>query len=151
MEVKQLDLVAPADQGFPELLASFKNNFSVNLQAEIVNYRVFYDTFDWRLYNNGAVLEVHEAGQSRRIYWRADKNGDLKIQLGLRRVPQLASDLAECEFRRQLQSVISVRELVPRIKIKIKRLPLVVLDKNKKVVVRLSFDEQSRKAINGWP
>jgi CHAD domain-containing protein len=142
MEVKQLDLVAPADQGFPELLASFKNNFSVNLQAEIVNYRVFYDTFDWRLYNNGAVLEVHEAGQSRRIYWRADKNGDLKIQLGLRRVPQLASDLAECEFRRQLQSVISVRELVPRIKIKIKRLPLVVLDKNKKVVVRLSFDEQ---------
>ena len=143
MAITQLEFIIPADHGFSELLASFKNSFYANLQAETVNYRVFYDTFDWRLYNNGAVLEVHEEeGQSRRIYWRADKDSDLKIQLGLRQVPQLASDLAQSEFCRQLQSVISVRELVPRIKIKTKRLPLVVLDKNKKVVVRLSFDEQ---------
>jgi len=141
MAIKQLDFVFPADHGFSELLASFQNNFYVKLQAETVNYRVFYDTFDWRLYNNGSVLEVHEEGQSRRIYWRADKDGDLKIQLGLRQVPQLATDLADSEFCRQLQSVISVRELIPRIKIKIKHLPLVVLDKNKKVVVRINFDE----------
>jgi len=141
MANKPLDLVIPVDQGFSELLASFQNNFHVNVQADTVNYRVFYDTFDWLLYNNGSVLEVHEEGQSRRIYWRADKDSDLKIQLGLRQVPQLASDLADCEFRRQLQSVISVRELIPRIKIKIKHLPLVVLDNNEKVVVRVSFDE----------
>jgi CHAD domain-containing protein len=141
MAAKQLDLVVPPDQGFSEQLASFQNNFHVNVLAEKANYRVFYDTFDWLLYNNGSALEAHEEGQSRRIYWRADKDSDLRIQLGLRHVPQLASDLAESEFRRQLQSVISVRELIPRVKIKIKRLPLVVLDKNKKVVVRISFDE----------
>jgi CHAD domain-containing protein len=141
MAIKQLDLIIPVDQGFSELLASFQNNFYVNVQAEAVNYRVFYDTFDWLLYNNGSVLEVHEDGQLRRIYWRADRESDLRIQLGLKQVPQLASDLAECEFRHQLQSVISVRELIPRIKIKIKRQPLVVLDKNDKVVVRINFDE----------
>lgn len=141
MRIKQIELIIPVAQGFSELLASFQNNFHVNVQAETANHRVFYDTFDWLLYNNGSVLELHEEGQSRRIYWRADKDSDLKIQLGLKQVPQLASDLAECEFRRQLQSVISVRELIPRIKIKVKHLPLVVLDKNKKVVVRLSFDE----------
>ena len=141
MANKQLDLVIPADQGFSELLASFQNNFYVKVQAETVSHRVFYDTFDWLLYNNGSVLEVHEEESLRRIYWRADKDGDLKIQLGLKQVPQLASDLAECEFRRQLESVISVRELIPCIKIKIKRQPLLVLDKNDKVVVRLNFDE----------
>jgi len=141
MAIRQLDFVVPLDQGFSELLASFQNNFYVKVQAETANYRVFYDTFDWRLHNNGSVLEVHEEGESRRIYWRAEKGGDLKIQLGLGQVPQLASDLAESEFRRQLQSVISVRELIPRIRIKIKHLPLVVLDKNKKVVVRISLDE----------
>lgn len=141
MAIKQLDLVVPADQGFSELLASFQKNFHVNAQNETINYRVFYDTFDWLLYNNGSVLEAHEQGQTRRIYWRADKDSDLKIQLGLRQVPQLASDLAECEFRRQLKSVISVRELLPRIKVKIKRLPLVVLDTSEKVVVRINFDE----------
>ena len=141
MAINQLDLVFPADQGFSELLAAFQKNFHVNVLAETVNHRVFYDTFDWLLYNNGSALEVHEEGQSQRIYWRADKDSDLTIQLGLGQVPQLASDLAECEFRRQLQSVISVRELIPRIKIKIKRLPLAVLDKNEKVVVRIGFDE----------
>jgi CHAD domain-containing protein len=40
-----------------------------------------------------------------------------------------------------LQSVISVRELIPRIKIKIKHLPMVVLDKSEHAVVRISFDE----------
>ncbi len=141
MAIKQLNFVIPADHGFPELLASFQNNFYVNLLAETIGYRVFYDTFDWRLYNNGSVLAVHEEGPSRRIYWRADNGGDLKIQLGLSQVPQLAGDLAECEFRRQLQNLISVRELIPRIKLKIKNQPLVVLDKNNKAVVRISLDE----------
>lgn len=141
MAMKQLDLVFSSDQGFPELLASFQNNFHVNVQAETVNYREFYDTFDWLLYNNGSRLEVHEEGQSRRVYWRADKDSDLIIQLGLRQVPQLASDLADSEFRHQLQSVISVRELIPRITVRIKRLPSVVLGNNEKVVVRINFDE----------
>ncbi len=141
MKNKQLDLVIPVDQSLPELLASFQNNFYVNVLPDTVCYRVFYDTFDWLLYNNGAVLEVHEQGQSCRIYWRANQHGTLRIQLGLNHVPQLASDLPDSDFRHQLHSVISVRELVPQIRIKIKRLPLVVLDKHEKVVARVNFDE----------
>ncbi len=136
----QLDFVIPENQSISELVSLLQNNFPVRVLAETVNNRVFYDTFDWRLYKNGSVLEKHEDGQPGKIYWRAGKHGKLKIQLGLRKVPRLASDLADCEFRQQLQSVISVRELTPRIKIKVKRLPLVVLDKHEKVVVRLNFD-----------
>lgn len=138
---KQLDLIIPVDQGFSELLASFQNNFYVKLRPETVNYRVFYDTFDWLLYNNGSVLELHEDGQSQRVYWRADRESDIKIQLGMKDMPHLATDLPDSGFRRQLQSIISVRELVPRIKIKIKRQPMEVLDKHEKVVVRINFDE----------
>jgi CHAD domain-containing protein len=141
MAIKQLDLVVPAEQGFSELLSSFQNKFHVNVLAETVNYRVFYDTFDWRLYNNGSLLELHEDEQSRRVYWRADNDSNLKLQLGLGQVPQLASDLAECGFRHQLQSVISVRELIPHIRIKIKRLPLVVLNSNEMAAVEIYLDE----------
>jgi CHAD domain-containing protein len=141
MANNQLDLVIPVDQGFAELLASFQNNFYVKLQPETVNYRVFYDTFDWLLYNSGAVLELHEEGELRRIYWRTDRNARPRIVLGINEVPQLASELPDSEFRKQLKSIISVRELVPRIKIKIKRQPMTVLDKNEKVVVRINFDE----------
>jgi len=137
----QLDYAIPLDQGFSELLSSLQQNFQIRIQAETISHRVFFDTFDWLLYKNGSVLEMHEDEQSRKIYWREQKEGELKIQLGLNKMPHLATDLPAGEFRQQLQSVISVRELLPRIRIKIKRLPLVLLDKNEKVVVRINLDE----------
>jgi CHAD domain-containing protein len=137
----QLNFILPADQSFPELISSLHITFPVRQQPETVCYRIFYDTVDWLLYNNGCQLEMHEDAQSRRIYWRAHKDAHLKIQLGLGQVPRLASELPECEFRTQLTSIISVRELTPRIKIRIKRTPVVVLNKNEKAVVRLHIDE----------
>jgi len=141
MADQQLAFAIPLDQGFSELLSLLQKNFQIRIQAETVSHRVFFDTFDWLLYKNGSVLEMHEDGRSRKIYWRAEKDNALKIQLGLNKVPHLAKDLPDSEFRQQIQSVISVRELLPRVRIKIKRLPLVLLDKNEKVVVRISLDE----------
>ena len=135
------DFVLPADQGFAELITSLQDTFPLRSQAETVYHRVFYDTVDWLLYNNGCALEMHEDEKSRRIYWRADRETRLKLQLGLKRVPQLAIDLPDGEFREQLASVIHVRELMPRVKIRIKRIPLVVLNKNKKIVVRINLEE----------
>jgi len=140
MSEKQHSFIIPDDQSISALVSLLQKTFSVRVQAETVFHRVFYDTFDWRLTKNGSTLEMHDDGLSHRIYWRADKDSKLKIQLGLRKVPRLAGDLPACKFRQQLQSVISVRELLPRIKIRIKRQSLAVLDKNEKVVVRLNLD-----------
>jgi CHAD domain-containing protein len=137
----QLDFALPEEQDFPGLIALLQNNFNVRPHNETVSHRIFYDTFDWLLYNNGAVLEVHEDEQCRKVYWRENKNAKLRIQLGISQVPHRASELPESEFRKQLQSVISVRELIPRIKIKIKRLPLTIVDTHEKVVVRIYLDE----------
>ena len=140
MPDNQHSYVIPDDLKIPALVSLLQETFPLQVQAESVYHRVFYDTFDWRLYKHGAVLEVHDDGQSQRIYWRADKDGRLKIQLGVRKLPRLAADLPICEFRQQLQSVIAVRELLPRIKLRIKRQSFAVLDENKKVVVRLNID-----------
>ena len=137
-----LEFVIPGNQDLQEIVASLQNSFSVRVHDETVCHRVFYDTFDWRLYNSGAVLEVHEGeGPNQRIYWRAGKEDELRIHPGLKHVPHFASELPPCEFQQQLQSAISVRELLPRINIKIKRLPLTIVDANDKVVVRLNLDE----------
>lgn len=140
MPDNQHSFVIPENQSISALVSLLQETFSVQGQAETVYHRVFYDTFDWRLYKNESVLEVHDDGPSNRIYWRADKDGQLKIQLGLKQVPRLAVDLPAGAFRQQLQSVIYVRELFPRLKLRINRQSLVVLDNNKKIVVRLNFD-----------
>ncbi len=137
----QHEFVVPSDQSFSELIPSLETTFRVRQQAETISYRIFYDTVDWLLYNNGCVLEMHEDEQSRKIYWRAGKDAQLKIQLGLRQVPRFANELPQCEFRRQLTSTISVRELTPRIKIKIKRIPVFILNKKEKAIVHVKLDE----------
>jgi CHAD domain-containing protein len=140
MPENQHSFVVPDDQDIPALISLIQETFPVQVLADTVYHRVFYDTFDWRLHKHGAVLEVHDDGKSHRIYWRADKDGRLKIQLGVSKVPHLAADLPAGEFRRQLQPVIAVRELLARIKLRIKRQSFAVLDKNKKIVVRLNLD-----------
>ena len=141
MSKKQLDLVVPLGQNLSELLVSFQNDFDVKVLPRSVCHRLFYDTFDWLLFNSGAALELHEEQQSRRVYWRSDRNSRPRIQLGLKDVPQLANELPQSDFRRQLQAVVSVRELRPRIRIRVTRRPLVVLDANDQVAVRVSLDE----------
>lgn len=144
MPVEQHSYIIPENQSISALVSLLQKSFSVRILPETVYHRVFYDTFDWRLTRNGSILEVHDDGLSPRIYWRADKDSQSniqpKIQLGLKKVPRLADDLPPCALRQQLKSVISVRELLPRIKIRIKRQSLAVLDESEKVVVRLNFD-----------
>lgn len=137
----QHKFVVPSDQSFSELISSLATTFRVHQQAETNSYRIFYDTVDWLLYNSGCMLEMHEDEQARKVYWRAGKDAQSKIQLGLRQVPRFAKELPDCEFRKQLASVISVRELTPRIKVKIKRRPLVVLNKKGKAIVHIRLDE----------
>lgn len=141
MANKQLEFAIPVDQSFTELLSLLQKKFTIRIQPKAVAHRVFFDTFDWLLYKNGAVLEMHEDDHASRIYWRAQKDGEIKLQLGIKAIPHLATDLPAGEFRQQLQSIISVRELLPKIKIKIKRLPLVVLNKNERVVLRINLDD----------
>ena len=137
----QLDFVIPDELSTAELLVRLREEFSVRAQGEAVIHRVFYDTFDWRLYKNGSVLEMQEDGRGCKIYWRAGKRAKSRIQLGLKKVPQLASELPDGDLRQQLQSVISVRELTTRIKVRINRLSYTVLDKRDKVVVRIYIDK----------
>jgi len=140
MAVDQHSYIIPENQSISALVSLLKASFSVRMLPETVYHRVFYDTFDWRLTRNGSSLEMLDDSPSSSIYWRADSDSKPKIQLGLRKVPHLADDLPPCELQQQLKSVIDVRELSPRIKIRIKRQSLAVLDENEKVVVRLHFD-----------
>ena len=140
MPVDQHSYVIPENQSISTLISLLKKSFSVRILPETVYHRVFYDTFDWRLTRNGLTLEMQDDGPLPRVYWRADRDSKPKIQLGLRKVPRQAGDLPPCQLRQQLQSVISVRELSPRIKVRIKRQSLAVLDESEKVVVRLYFD-----------
>jgi CHAD domain-containing protein len=140
MPDNQHSFIIPEDQSVPALVSLLQEAFPVQVQAESVYHRVFYDTFDWRLFKHGSALEVHDDGKSHRIYWRADKDGKLKIQLGLNKIPHLAAELPAGDFRQQLQSIITVRELLSRVKVRINRRSFAVLDKHKKIVVRLYFD-----------
>ncbi len=101
----------------------------------------FFDSFDWRLYGSGRVLEEEGSGRRRRLTLRA-----LGSPMPLRVVhksalPRFARDLAEDDpLRADLEPALDIRALLPRIRYVAQRKSLRVLDDDGKTVLRVDME-----------
>ena len=141
MAKNQHEYILPETSSTADFIASLQSIFTIREEHEAVIWRTFYDTFDWRLFNQGASLELYKDQTSPKVYWRADKDSARKIQLGLSSVPRFIDHMPRSNLRKQLEPIQKMRELLPRIKLKIKRQPIVVLNDEGRIIVRLNVDE----------
>jgi CHAD domain-containing protein len=74
----------------------------------------YFDTFDWRLFARGYLLEEHRSGSSRHLHWRALHNGAPDRVLPNARMPHFAHELPAGPFRDRLASVTEPRALLPQ-------------------------------------
>ena len=141
MAKNQHDYILPDTKSIADFITSLQSSFKIRLEPETISWRTFYDTFDWRLFNNGSTLELLRDQASPKIYWRADKDSERKIQLGLSAIPRFVDDLPASRLRKQLEPLQKMRELLPRVKIKIKRQPISVLNDEDRIIARINMDE----------
>ncbi len=101
--------------------------------------RVYFDTFDWRLYNSGSVLEISTDHPGFRLTWRRLLSGELLAQSSLRKIPQLANDLIAPGLREQLKAVLGVRALMPQITVNSSTRCLRLIDGDEKTTLRIEL------------
>jgi CHAD domain-containing protein len=141
MAKNQHEYILPETRSIADFIASLQSIFTIREEPEAVIWRTFYDTFDWRLFNQGASLELYKDKTSPKVYWRAGKDSARRIQLGLSSVPRFIDHMPRCDLHKQLEPIQKKRELLPRVKLKIKRRPIVVLNDEDRIIVRLNIDE----------
>ncbi len=75
----------------------------------------YFDTFDWRLFSQGYVLEEHRNGCSNHLHWRCIANGAPDRILPNARMPHFAHELPAGAFRDRLSRCTEPRALLPQV------------------------------------
>jgi CHAD domain-containing protein len=105
--------------------------------------RTYYDSFDWRLYNNNSVLEECIDGKQRTLELRTLDNNRPLARARLKRSPGFIHDLPQGRLRDNLAPVLEMRELSPLVRIRSRVRSLRMLNKDKKTIARVRIEEST--------
>ncbi len=111
--------------------------------------RIYYDSFDWRLYQAGALLEGGGVNGSARLRLRGLDSGNLEADQVLEARPRFAWDLPDGALRERLQPLLEMRALLPRLELESRIQALRLLDDQDKTVLRLQFEQHRFKDPDG--
>lgn len=117
--------------------------YSFEAERERHLERTFLETFDWRVYHAGSIIESISGGQGVELIWRKRKNGMLLHRAMLDGPPGFVQDLPHGTFHDNLAPVLEMRKLLPLVRIESSQQMLRVLGDEDKTVVRLEL-ERSR-------
>lgn len=134
-----------ADLG--HLLAEIERRLVLERESSRTSARVVYDTFDWRLFNEGTVFEVETEPEPNAV-WRSFASGEVLGRFPGRLTPRFADDLPETPATARLADLIEMRALLPLATIISTRTVLRVLGDEAKTIGRVVVDEAS---LEGGP
>ncbi len=117
--------------------AILADKYSYRLEEPLSEKWIFYDTFDWRLYNKSLILYL----SGRELILRGLSNGEYRDGLTCNNWSAFAAGLQESTLKHNLQSIIGVRSLLILTEIHTIARVYRILNKEEKTVSRLVFVE----------
>ena len=95
-----------------ELLQQVRGKFQV-MEAQQSSQRVDYlDTFDWRIWRRGDVLEYHEFNRQKKLVWRRINHDRLYMEIPVDECPDFINDIPDWLMPEALFSATRPRALV---------------------------------------
>jgi CHAD domain-containing protein len=123
---------------FDLLPATLDGCFSTRVEPGPARTETYHDTFDWRLHRNGARLVLR---RRRRALLASFENADGSIEGELKDAPCFARDLPAGPLRDALGPILTVRRILPVIRVRRRTRTVEVLNEDRKIVARVSADE----------
>ncbi|MCP3870601.1 MAG: CHAD domain-containing protein [Gammaproteobacteria bacterium] len=99
--------------------------------------RIYLDTFDWRLYRGGTVLEVILEKGHYLLTWRTLRTGKILGHRTLKVLPRFAAEFIAPGLQQQIRELIGRRSLLPQISLKSNTDKLYLLDSEEKQLLRV--------------
>jgi CHAD domain-containing protein len=139
----RLEFIIPENLCFEDLQAALQKNTRILTEPSRTVSRTYYDSFDWRLYLDDSLLEDTRDGNSHTLVWRTLKGEARCPRLKLNKAPRFVQDLPQGPFRKRLEPVLEMRELVPKFRIRSRTHTLRILNKDEKTVAWLVYEENT--------
>jgi len=119
------------------LLSEMEKNFPIKIEAPIYQEQSFFDTFDWRLYNEGAT--IIKAGNAYALFSLKSEEIIQESNLKSKHQPGFWWDFPDGKLKNELKKSLDVRALLPLFSIKNKILNTRILNEDEKTVLRVQL------------
>ncbi len=129
-------VVAEADSR--KVVEDLEGRFRVSREICPLDFRVYHDSFDWRIYRAGGKLSVRRSEGGFALRWES-KDGTVRRQLAA--MPGFVWDLPAGSLRDGLESILRMRRSLPQVDVRCRAQVLRILDKEEKTVVRVRLEQ----------
>ena len=127
----------PDDFDEKQFLGKLTDHFTIKKAPAISEKVVFYDTFDWRLYNKSLVL--YACGK--KLFLRKLAKSDYLFNADITAVPVFLWEFPESQLKQRLAPIIKMRALLKLVELHTRSAPYRILDRNQKTVAALAYEE----------
>jgi CHAD domain-containing protein len=119
------------------MITNLNEQFPIKSEPPQATQLIFYDTFDWRLYNKGLVLYRSEHG----LFLRHLSEVAVLQQVRITTPPIFAWDFPNGAMKDKLSPIIEMRALLKLVHVYRHTMTYRVLNQNEKIVARLACEE----------
>lgn len=103
----------------------------------------YLDSFDWRLFEQGTVLEAERGQGGSLLLWRRLDDSQELARLGGPDAPRFMTDLPRGPLRERLEPIVEMRALLPLVTVRRIAQGFRVLNKDEKTTLRLQIEDDS--------
>jgi CHAD domain-containing protein len=146
---RRFEFISPEGLDIGELQAGLHSGLQLEPEPPAVVRRTGFDSFDWRVHGAAAVLEGIHDEKHYRLTWRALSDDERRDQAILDKAPRFVRDLPPGRLHDRLEAIVEMRELLPLVTITSRVHALRVLNRQKKTVARVAFEENSARRPDG--
>ncbi len=115
------------------------DGLKVSIEVDDNVSRIYFDTFDWRLFKSGMVLEVELHGALCLLTWRELGSGRIFNRRTLRKLPKTAADFSDAGMLPKLKQILGRRALLAHASLNGTVQRLLLLNEDEKILMRIEL------------
>jgi CHAD domain-containing protein len=137
--VKTTIFKIPRSGSIKQVEVFMKQNLNLQFQEPDVITRTYLDTFDWRIFSSGGVLEsaVDEIGNW--LTWRPLGAEQVHGRCPIDQIPGFVWDLRESDIKTKLEKILEFRALLPVATVATRIHVAYIHDDQGKIILRIEF------------
>ncbi len=136
---KQMIYAVPDKFSLKKFGALLSDDLKVKIETVSDSSRFYLDTFDWRLFRSGMVLEIEDRGGLCLLTWRELRSGWVLLSRTVRRPPKKAADFSDAGMQSKLKQVLGRRTLLAHACLNGNTERLLLLNEDEKILMRVEL------------
>ncbi len=143
MSAYHAQFMIPEKMSISSVKSALQKSLRLSDESTTKVNRIYYDTFDWRIYGKQKALEGQPSNGGSTFYLSELKSGEICTTQRLDFSPKFAWDLPPTTLRKFLKPIIEMRALLPQARVISRLQRLRILDKRQKTVAWIDIEDNS--------